>query len=79
MWNSNIVCPLCQYHGTKALVGVFPVKLCLDAHCSCAWGFWSNIAFWMADKLQPRNGVWAILAYDGSYFKALWFSLFGGK
>ncbi len=76
-----IVCPCCGLNGSKALLGVFPFKVCSDSTCACVWGFWSYLAFKMADFFQPNdlgpNGEsgWMFLLYEGSYFKALMHSL----
>ena len=71
----KLECPLCQKEGSKALLGLFPIKLCLDERCGCAWGIWIDIAFPLASILQPTLGGWLMLLYKGSCLKALWHSL----
>lgn len=73
-------CPLYGAEAERCLLGPFPVWICPDEACSCAWGFWVTPAFWLADKLQPfdpEEPGWLLVVYEGSYWRALWASVIG--
>ena len=69
-------CPLCGSMGHKALVGPFPVRLCVDDACTCVWGFWSDIAPWVYHFFTPSDDMgWCFTIYGGSYIRALFRSI----
>jgi hypothetical protein len=62
-------CPMCGSEPNKVIYMGFPMMLCQDEHCSCIWGFWSWVpTLWF-------NG--ALMQYEGSYWPALWYWMFG--
>lgn len=57
-------CPYCGLGQWKVMMLGFPMKLCPDPECSCAWGFWSGILQVYFDGNFIR--------YRGSYLMAMW-------
>lgn len=60
-------CNNCEGKLIKVIYAGLPMKLCENESCNSVYGFWSFV---------PElyfNGYF--VAYEGSYFKALWFWL----
>ncbi len=78
------LCPECDEPMHRALSGVFPIWVCLEDRCLDEWGlitggFWAPLAAWVDVNLNPcpptdEDGSqgFAVMAYRGSYFIALW-------
>lgn len=66
-------CHLCGKPGTKALIGPFPVKVCLKHRYDGAvvWGFWSRLALMTAPHMPGPLGGFGLLVYEGGYLPAL--------
>lgn len=71
-------CPLCgASDAAKVIYLGLPMRLCA---CSCLYGFWSFVADWLpiVSEDEGSEPVWAFMAYDGGYLRALWVWLTGG-
>lgn len=58
-------CPLCQAENLKVIYFGLPGKLCSE--CSCLSGIASIVP-----PIANPEGDMVLLAYEGSYLKALW-------
>ncbi len=62
-------CPRCNSESLKMIYAGLPLRKCTDLTCACAWGLGSYAA-----------AIWftgAMMAYEGSYWRALWHWLTG--
>jgi hypothetical protein len=72
------LCRDCKIEMEKALLGPFPIIVCLNHKDGVrGGGFWFYPAVMLA-ALIPGEGF-TMMAYTDSYWKALWASLFGRK
>jgi hypothetical protein len=71
-------CYDCYYEMQKALLGVFPIAVCINHRDGVRGrGFWFYPAV-LISACIPGDGF-TMMVYEGSYFKALWRNIVGKK
>lgn len=57
-------CPCCGDEGQRVIYMGLPMWLCSDGTCCTGWGFWSF--------LPILHFTGCFMAFEGSYWRALW-------
>jgi hypothetical protein len=67
-------CPACDGTAIKVIAAALPMKLCTEDGCRALWGepFATIYTFLFAPLEGWMNRGFYFLAYEGSYFYALW-------
>jgi hypothetical protein len=65
----GVSCPLCKGPSRKVISFALPMRICADTECSCAFGFFSRVIFWLEEHVVSWDG--SLFVYRGSYVQGL--------
>lgn len=70
-----MICPNCGSPASKVIAVAMPMKLCHNDDCHVLWGepFASIYTYLFAPIEGMISHHFCFMAYEGSYFKALWY------